>query len=67
MEKILETEQWLLNGECKKCRRKSYCKTVCTKSKRRRNAHMHALVEDAFNEATGGLYGQIMSNSSYKF
>lgn len=64
MEKIAETEQWLLNGDCTKCRRKSYCKKACTKSKRRLNAHMKMLIEGKMNELTDGVYGQIMSNLS---
>ena len=29
-----ETEQWLLDGDCTKCRRKKYCRKQCTKRKR---------------------------------
>ena len=31
---ILETEQWLLEGDCDKCRRESYCSKECTAFKR---------------------------------
>ena len=32
---IPETDQWKLNGNCDKCRRKEYCHTKCGASKRR--------------------------------
>lgn len=31
---VNETEQWLLNGDCTKCRRNKYCSKQCTKRKR---------------------------------
>lgn len=31
---IPETEQWLLEGDCDKCRRESYCSKECTAFKR---------------------------------
>lgn len=30
----LETEQWLLEGDCDKCRREKYCSKECTAFKR---------------------------------
>lgn len=41
------TDQWLLDGDCGKCRRVNYCKTTCTKRKRA----MKELVQRAFAEA----------------
>lgn len=61
MEKIDETEQWLLSGDCSKCRRKKYCSKPCTKCKREFEAEMFSLVSDKLNEMTGGAYGEIMS------
>lgn len=29
-----ENEQWKLNGDCKKCRKASYCRKECGASKR---------------------------------
>ena len=29
-----ETEQWKLNGDCKKCRRAEHCRKKCTANKR---------------------------------
>ena len=29
-----ETEQWKLNGDCKKCRRAEFCRKKCAASKR---------------------------------
>lgn len=31
---IPETDRWLIDGDCTKCRRKDYCKKECTSSKR---------------------------------
>lgn len=61
MEKIDETEQWLLNGDCSKCRRKNYCSKGCTRYKRRTEAELYSLVANKMNEMTGGAYGEIMS------
>ena len=34
IENIPDTEQWLLSGNCDKCRRSKYCHTPCTVAKR---------------------------------
>ena len=34
MNNISETDQWLLTGECNKCRKQSYCRKPCTAVKR---------------------------------
>ena len=31
-------DRWLIDGDCSKCRRKEYCSTECTVSKRAINA-----------------------------
>lgn len=31
---IPETEQWQLNGDCKKCRRAEHCRKPCTARKK---------------------------------
>lgn len=41
-----KNEQWLLDGKCSVCRRKNYCSTKCTKSKRRHDALIHRAVFD---------------------
>ena len=60
-----ENEQWLLSGDCSKCRRENYCAKPCTKNKRRTKALIHSLVTDKLNEMTGGVYGEIMKHSKY--
>ena len=30
---IPETDQWKLDGDCSKCRRKKYCSKLCTTTK----------------------------------
>jgi hypothetical protein len=32
---IPETDRWLIDGDCSKCRRKNYCHTTCKKCKQR--------------------------------
>lgn len=60
MEKIDETEQWKLSGNCSKCRRKNYCSKGCMRYKRRTEAELYALASNKLNEMTGGAYGEIM-------
>ena len=46
---IPETDQWKLNGNCDKCRRKEYCHTKCGAKKRAgqrlRNALGNAMID----------------------
>ena len=43
--KINKTEQWLLEGKCKKCRRKAYYSKPCTKNKKRFLGAMRNMVK----------------------
>lgn len=45
------TEQWLLDGVCKECRRKKYCSKPCTANKRRTQRQLFGVVD----AATGGM------------
>lgn len=56
-----KSEQWLLNGDCSKCRRENYCSKPCTLYKRKSKAIMHRIVKNAINEATGGAYSKILN------
>lgn len=47
MSRIPETDQWLLSGNCEKCRRRNYCNKPCTKGKRRRDAEIRSMVAEA--------------------
>lgn len=60
-----ENEQWLLNGDCSKCRREKYCHKPCTRHKRETKAMIHSLVSSKLNEITGGAYEKIMENREY--
>lgn len=40
---IPETDQWKLNGDCKKCRRAEYCRKKCTACKRAEERQIKAL------------------------
>lgn len=61
MNKINETEQWLLNGNCSKCRRNEHCSKPCTKNKRRTHSIMRAATVGALDNVTGGAYSEVMS------
>ena len=65
MVQINETEQWLLNGECNKCRRKNYCSKGCTRNKRETESMVKSLITSKLDEMTGGAYGEIMKHSKY--
>ena len=47
MSSIPETDQWLLLGNCDKCRRRNYCNKPCTKGKRRRETEIRSMVAEA--------------------
>lgn len=44
--KPADNERWLTDGNCGKCRRKSYCSKPCTRQKRRRNAIMMEFIRN---------------------
>ena len=50
MQNIQETDQWLLNGECNKCRRQSYCKKKCGAIKRAWQAGLKQAVASALEK-----------------
>ena len=39
-------DRWLVDGDCSKCRRKEYCGTECTASKRRTRAELLRLIRE---------------------
>ena len=41
---VPESDRWLIDGDCSKCRRKNYCKKSCTKNKRRIQRNMQMIV-----------------------
>lgn len=47
MSMINENEQWLLDGDCNKCRREKYCNKVCTARKRYATSRMASAVMSA--------------------
>lgn len=62
MSNIELSEQWLLDGDCSKCRRVKYCKKPCTKMKRIAQYEMRRMIRSAINEATGGVYEHLMGD-----
>lgn len=58
-----ENEQWLLNGDCSKCRREKYCSKPCTRCKRETKAMMKALVAKTMNEMTGGVMKEVIDKT----
>ena len=65
MESIQENEQWKLQGDCTKCRRKEYCSKPCTRCNRVARAKMKRLVADTMNEMTGGAMKEIINKTVY--
>lgn len=47
MNNIPETDQWLLDGVCNKCRRESYCRKKCGAVKRAWRAGLKKAVAEA--------------------
>lgn len=60
-----KSEQWLLNGDCRICRRKNYCSKPCTRCKRETRAEINRIVANALDEHTGGAYSKIMETTKY--
>ena len=56
-----ESEQWLLDGDCNKCRKQKYCTVYCKKGKQRRDAILRGAVVSALDRATGGSYSSVMN------
>lgn len=55
-------EQWLLNGNCNKCRRQKYCSKGCKRNKISTQRAINRFITDKMDERTGGAYSQIMSH-----
>lgn len=56
-----ENEQWLLDGDCSKCRKQKYCGVYCTKAKQRRDRILRGATVRALDKATGGAYSAVMN------
>ena len=65
MKQTNENDQWLLNGECNKCRRQNYCSKRCTRNKRKTEMMVNSLLSSKLNEMSNGVYGEIMKHSKY--
>lgn len=51
MDKIEETEQWLLSGDCSKCRREKYCSKQCRKAASRERRILYSAMASAILKA----------------
>ena len=60
MEATDRSEQWLLNGDCLKCRREKYCSKPCTRAKRVTKAIIQGMVAQQMDVRTGGAVSAIM-------
>ena len=67
MTKINETEQWLLNGDCLKCRKSNYCSKPCTRCKRETEAELYSLASNMLNDMTGGAYSEVMNHIGNRY
>ena len=50
MENINSADQWKLNGECAKCRRRNYCHNDCTAKRKRDQALIQQTVSNVFTD-----------------
>lgn len=55
-----DNEQWLLQGDCSKCRKNNYCSKPCSCHKRMVDSKFKLFVFDAMNELTGGIMNEIL-------
>ena len=60
MNGIPETEQWMLNGDCTKCRRDAYCSKPCTMRKRKLEEFIRRQIASAthIDEAKAAMRGE---------
>ena len=58
MENIPVTDQWKLNGNCRACRRRSYCRKACSAHSRR--------TERIVTGAMFSAMGEAMSSGGYR-
>lgn len=63
MEKIEQSEQWKLNGDCRLCRKKNYCSKPCTRCKRETRLMLRSMVSQALDKATDGAYSEILDRA----
>lgn len=56
-----ENEQWLLDGDCSKCRKQKYCGVYCTKAKQRRDRILIGAAVSALDRHTGGAFSAVMN------
>jgi radical SAM protein with 4Fe4S-binding SPASM domain len=55
----MSEEQWMENGECKKCRRRKYCTKLCTASKRK----LRSDVFEVMDATTGGFLSHVINKA----
>ena len=51
-------EQWKLNGDCNKCRRKLYCNKICKAAER----NMHKLFYESLSKTSAGRIAMAITN-----
>lgn len=51
-----ETDQWKLNGDCSKCRRKNYCNNECSVAKRRKDLEVKSIIRGALSKTSAGQF-----------
>ena len=49
-----DSEQWKTGGECRKCRRRNYCKTRCRKNAIRVRMMVHELLRKKYHMPSPG-------------
>lgn len=57
-----DNEQWLLDGDCSKCRKNNYCSKPCTRHKRMINFRIKSLIFHTINDMSNGVFNEILKN-----
>lgn len=59
MENINQSNQWELNGECAKCRRRNYCSRDCTAKRKKDQEILDRIVGNAVNTQTNDYFNRL--------
>ena len=60
MSEVPESDRWLIDGDCSKCRRKNYCNKSCKKNKQRIQMNMQMIAYNSFSSL--GLLTKFLNN-----
>lgn len=61
---INESDQWLLDGDCSKCRREKYCTKRCKKQQEALNNLMYSAIRE--KTGLGPIFDRLFDHEVYK-